>query len=130
MFATLEELNKINSGNLETFNEVLLRVHNNSVEEAIKATPEIAMKLVDITSGLAKVVKDFSDANPDFAGNDTIVKKCIQEVEAENPEKSYKDILAIATPKIKQEIKNISAQLDIPNEQLTLNGMGVITLED
>jgi hypothetical protein len=105
MFSTQEEFTKILAGDLVTFNEVLSRIYNKSVEDTIKATPEITAKLIKTSISIRSIVDQFNNNHPEFKGHEDLVRQAIQEVELENPGATYEDIFKKAAPRITNAIQ-------------------------
>lgn len=103
-YLTVDEWEKIHSGDYRTFNEVISRVHNSAVETALKMTPEVTAQLIKSSLAIQKVKDKFFDDNPEFLKHKDIVQKSVQETEAANPGADYKNILLKATPLIKSKI--------------------------
>lgn len=122
MYATVDEFKKIISGDLNTLNEVLSRVHNRAVEDAIRMTPELAARLLKNTSAIVGMLDSFNKAHPEFKGHEDVVRKVLQDVESENPGDSYDRILEKAAPRITNLISNTSMQ-PVPGTQLSLGDL-------
>ena len=119
MFLTKDEFDKIISGNHEVFNEVLSRIHNSAVETAMKMTPELTASLIKNSLAIHRIKEKFYDNNPEFFKHKDLVQNVVQDVEAKNPGADYQDILAKATPIIKQKLSIVTEtvnQLDIFNK--------------
>lgn len=118
-YLTVDEWEKIHSGDYRTFNEVLSRIHNSAVETALKMTPEVTAQLIKSSLAVQKVRDKFFDDNPEFLKHKDIVQKAVQETEAANPGADYKKILLESTPLIKRKISALSyatEQLGLFNE--------------
>jgi hypothetical protein len=100
MFATKEELGSILLGDINTLNEVLSRVYNKGVEDAMKATPELTARLIKSSLYIRDTIEKFKADHPEFAGHEDVVRRVVQEVERESPAATYAEILNKAVPKI------------------------------
>jgi hypothetical protein len=118
-YLTIDEWEKIHSGDFRTFNEVLSRIHNSAVETAMKMTPEITAALIKNSLAIHKIREKFYDDNPEFLKNKDLVQKIVQEVESSNPGADYQEILRKSTPLIKEKLSLVTSttkQLDMFNK--------------
>lgn len=113
----------------ELLNEILSRVYNAAIEEAIKKLPDVVSRMVRNTTATQVMTKKFFSVNKGFDKHTDIVAGVIEDIESQYPNKDYKDILSDAIPIIKQKIsitENLPAlSLDTPSS-INLNGNGVI----
>ena len=110
-------------------NEILSRVYNAAVEEAIKKLPEVVTRMVKNTTATQIMTKEFFAANKGFDKHTEIVAGVLEDIESQYPNKDYKDVMAEAVPLIREKIaasKNIpDLSLDCPDNP-NLDGNGVI----
>lgn len=85
---------------------------NEIVEQIFLQLPEIIGNLMTSQASLNKLNKKLYSENPDFKNHKEIVVKVLEEVEGENPGKSYEDMIRIAVPKIKKMI-GITSELNV-----------------
>src|SRR3990167_4983194 len=129
-FITREELQRIvEKEDVDALNEILSRVHNSAVESVIKQIPEVISRLMVSTQAHKKMISDFYQHNKEFESHKEIVSKVVQDIECDNPEKNYEDILKLAEPIIKQKIAGESLSKGLPldkPEKVSLDGNGVL----
>jgi hypothetical protein len=130
---TKEEVARMQSSNLEEavviINEILSRVYNRAVEDALRQTPDLMLRLFVSMQAQQETKKDFYDRNPDFKNYLDIVQSVVQKVEAKNPDKSYEFILGLSEPMIRQQIVMMAdlkkLPLDKPKE-VNRDGKGIL----
>lgn len=118
-FITEEEVSKLRgSSSIKeatlAINEVLVRVYNKAVEEALSKSPDLMLRLLVSQQAQQKSAKDFYDRNPGFKEHRDIVQTTVQMVEAENPGKDYSFILGLSEPMIKQKISKLAELKKLP----------------
>ena len=106
-FLNEEEFNKLKEGDFSLFCEILSRVHNSSVEAAMRMTPPLAAKLIKEGVLIHKIKSKFFDDNPEFIKHKDVVQQIVQKTEEENPGMDYKRLLETATPLIRKKIVEV-----------------------
>jgi len=84
---------------------------NEAMEKVFIKIPDLIGNLMIRHAELIKINKEFYETNPDFAKHKDIVAKILGTVEGNNTLDTYQDIIAKATPMIKEKIgliKNMS----------------------
>ena len=84
--------------------ELLLKVKQEAVEEALRALPAIIQNLVVSASRLQKVSTEFYKDNKDLVEHKDLVGKIIQEVEANNPGISFEKITEEAATETRKRL--------------------------
>jgi hypothetical protein len=111
-FMTKEEVLRMRSSTIEEavyiVNEVLSRVYNKAVEDTLRQTPDLMLRLFVSQQAQNKLVTDFYESNPDFKGHRDIVQSIIQKVEASNPGKTFEFILSLSEPMIRDKISKLA----------------------
>jgi len=133
-FITKEEMMEIQRGTVESaariINEVLSRVYNKAVEDTIRQTPDLMLRLFVSQQAQQKQVKDFYDRNPNFKAHRDIVQSTVQQVEAANAGKDYNFILGLAEPIIRGRISKLAELKELPVDKPDLSklngGMDVL----
>jgi len=78
-----------------------------AVEKILLRMPEVIGNLMSHHALSNKLNKMFYDQNPDLQNHKDVVTAVIHEIELQYPEKKYEDILQLAVPKIRSDIKTI-----------------------
>jgi hypothetical protein len=95
------------AGNRELLNDVLDRVFNKAIEQALCHIPTVVNKLSKKVEAVNKVTKGFFEDNLEFKEYIDIVLQTIQRTEIEYPGMLFEDILEKAKPIIQRKIKNV-----------------------
>jgi hypothetical protein len=132
-FITKEEVLRMRRGttkeSLIIINEVFSRVYNKAVEDAIRQTPDLMLKLFVSQQAQQKLKLDFYEKNPEFKEHRDIVQALVQKVDGENPGKDYDFILGLAEPMIRSAIAKLKALKALPTDKpknFDSNGMGIL----
>lgn len=91
-----------------------------AVEKALLMLPKVVGNLMAEQAELAKLNKELYSKNPDFKGNEQVVKSVVEQIDSENPGLRYEDILKKSIPIIKERIKT-SNSLDLENVSSNIN---------
>lgn len=117
-FITKEEVQRMRSGTIEEaliiVNEILSRVYNKAVEDALRQTPDLMLRLFVAQQAQSKLVSDFYEKNPGFKEHRDIVQSTVQQVEAKNPGKDYNFILGLSEPIIRNRITKLVTLNKLP----------------
>ena len=129
-FISNEEWKELNKQPDEMLiNEILSRVCNMAVENAIRKLPEVVSRLMATTAATKALTQRFFEDNKDFEKHKDIVTAVVQDVESLHPDWDYAAILKEAEDKIQQKIiagNNVpELAMDIPKD-INLDGNGVI----
>jgi len=105
MFCTEGELLKITvEGSTATLNEVLQRVYNKAIEQALCHIPDIVNKLSKKVQQINVVMDRYLKDNPSFKDHQDIVIKTVQAIEIEHTGMQFEDVLQLAQPIIEKKI--------------------------
>lgn len=123
-FISKEEVAYLDSATQEErykfLNEVFSRIHNKSVEDAMRATPDLTAKLLKSTAVVNDMMRNFKKKHPEYIGNEELVKKIIMDVEVENPGANYEDILTKAEPRIANALDVTINEAPVDKSKLSL----------
>ncbi len=82
---------------------------NAAVEKTILMIPEVIGRVIQEKVAIGKLSKKFYDDNKDFYDHKDLVASIISVKEAENPGKPYDQILDLAVPEIRKQIKSYAS---------------------
>lgn len=91
-----------------------------AVEKALLMLPKVVGNLMAEQAEVAKLNKKLYSKNPDFKGNEQVVRSVVEQIDSENPGLRYEDILKKSIPIIKERIKT-SNSLDLENVSSNIN---------
>lgn len=106
-FITKEELDKVLNKDIDTLNEVFSRLYNKIVEDVYLNIPSVINQVVKQSVGIQEITDKWMTKNSSFKEHVDILPMILQDVELENPDKTYEQILELATPIIEQRINSI-----------------------
>lgn len=115
---TREEFNSMKNPNYDKLCSLLMKTIKLSVEESLKALPHVMMHLSAQAIYLKELSSKFYIDNKDLASNKTLVAKFIEQAEAENPGKSYEDILKIVAVKTREVLSKLNTETKPFNSKL------------
>lgn len=75
------------------------------LEKALVRLPSVLGALMQNQAATFKLVKDFYDAHPELKEHRGVVARAIEKTELDNPGKRYEEILEVALPRIKEELR-------------------------
>lgn len=76
-----------------------------TIERLLLRLPEVVGNLMNDHALNLKLNREFYKSYPEFQQHKDVVVSVIEQVEGQNPLKSYKEILALAKPKIQELIQ-------------------------
>lgn len=88
----------------EEFNEMINEIVSSSVEQSLKMIPGVVDYMVRHATYLNQLSTDFYEKYPELAEHKGVVTKVLEQVESENPGKSYEELLNKTVPKAKEII--------------------------
>jgi len=91
-----------------------------AVEKALLMLPKVVGNLMAEQAEVAKLNKELYSKNPDFKGNEQVVRSVVEQIDSENPGLKYEDILKKSIPIIKERIKT-SNSLNLENVSSNIN---------
>lgn len=109
--------------NEKQMNDIVFQV----TEKVLLKLPEVVGNLMQNHAITNKLSKTFFETYPEFKTDPITTKSVIEQIELNNPEKSYQEILDLAVPEIKTRMKTINS-LDVKEVKskdkldLTFNG--------
>lgn len=92
--------------------EEIEEIIQEALERILRALPETIGNLMKAQSMYQQLTKTFYDENPDLKGHSDIVREVVAKVEGDNLTMGYGDILKLALPAIKDQLK-IKADLSM-----------------
>ena len=105
MFCTDEEFLLLKeAGNANILNELLLRVYNKAIEQALCHIPDVVNKLSKKVKNVNIALDAYFKKNPTFLDHKDIVMQTMQALEMEFTGMLFEDILEKATPIIEKKI--------------------------
>jgi hypothetical protein len=111
----------------DMINEVLMRVYNRAVEDAIRSIPSVISRLLVSIPARKKLIKDFHERNPSYKDHKEIVAKVVQDVESDNPDMDYDQLLRASEPIINRHIEACTSKLPLEKPTaVNLKGNGVL----
>ena len=114
-FLTKEEFSKIiEERDYFIFSEVLTRVFNKGIEQAMCHIPMMVQRLSTKIDNVNRVMKKYFEDNPDFLKYTDIFFKTIQRIEIEFTGMSFEEVIEKARPEIQRKIDNVKGGM--PNE--------------
>ena len=112
---TESEFNTIKYLSYDKFCDIASRFIKLCVEESLKAIPQVITHLANQTAYLKQLSDDFYSNNKDLVEHKKLVAQVIEKIEAENPGKSYKEILSLAAPRAKH-LLSIKGQMTLSKD--------------
>ena len=85
---------------------------NRIKEEIVLSIPDMIGNLIREHAVILRLNSDLYGKHPDFAKRKDIVGAVVEAVESDHPGTDYEEILKLAVPKIKEQIKSVS-KLDV-----------------
>lgn len=116
-----EEFESFKSISYEQFLEVISNIVKLSVEESLRVLPMVVTHLAKQSTYISNLSEKFYKENPDLVNHKELVSKTVEQVEKENPGKTYKEILSISLPRIRGNINQFSRISTYKN-----NSVGII----
>ncbi len=87
-----------------------------AVEQALLELPNVLAALYEEKTARMKISAKWRDEHKEFEQHKDIVESVVEELDAKNPGRQYREILDMATPVIKQRISML-ASLDMKKGQ-------------
>jgi len=84
-------------------------ITNKVIERVLLRMPEVIGNLIKEQALINKLNKKFYGENPEFKNNLPLVVSILEKLESDNVGVEYEKLLEIATPMIKEGIKNIKS---------------------
>lgn len=130
MFLSDSEFKEIMSGNKQVLDEVLARIYNKAVEDALCRIPSVVVSYTQKNAAIKMALGEMYKDNPDFKGHEGMVQQVVKEIEGKTPEKTYEELFAMAIPIIKERIVEYKTNTGIAqakdNAAINLTGNGVL----
>lgn len=107
MFIDKDDLQLILAGGekaVEHLNKILFKVAQRAVEDTLRSLPAIINNLTMQAATIQKLGEDFYKSNSEFTKHKDLVGQTIELIEAENPGKTFEDVLKLAVPEIQRKI--------------------------
>jgi hypothetical protein len=95
-----EEYYKTEKLSYEQFCDLIHKIVKLSVEESLKALPQLVIHLTNQAAHLKNLSTKFYNDNELFKSNKTLVSQEIEKAEIENPGKPYEDVLKVARKRL------------------------------
>lgn len=114
---------------MELTKEQMDKIVYQVTEKVLLRIPEVLGNLMQNKAATMKLYEKFYAENPDFKSDPLAVRSVVAKNEQANPDKTYKEILDLSVPEIKQRM-SINNSLDIKKvkkiDELSLTTNGVI----
>lgn len=102
-----EEFERLRNGEIsyEEYNELIERLVNSCVEQALRMIPGVVDFMVRQATYLNQLSGDFYKNHPELAEHKELVGRVLEQVESENPGTPYEKLLEKTVPKAKQVLQ-------------------------
>ena len=78
-------------------------------QEILLLFPETVGRLIELMSAKKEAVQKFYKDNREFIDNQKIVQSVLQQFDADNPGKSWDEIIQLSVPEIKRRISTVGS---------------------
>jgi len=107
-WTTEEEFLAITAGgDRAVLHEVLNRVYNKAIEQALCHIPGMVNKLARKVDAINKFLGEFLTKYPEFKEHKDVVISTVQQFEFEHPELMFDELLEKSVPLIQQKLANL-----------------------